>query len=77
MKGHKWQLFVLDLSFIGWAVLAAIPYCAAYFLLNLCISKEWAILVAIPFGLGLLWLIPYIATTNANFYQALTEKENK
>jgi len=54
MKGHKGKLFVLELSFIGWAILAAIP-----------------------FGIGLLWLIPYIATTNANFYQALIGKENK
>ena len=26
MDGHKWECFVLDLSFIGWAILAAIPY---------------------------------------------------
>ena len=26
MKGHKWECFVLDLSFIGWWLLAAIPY---------------------------------------------------
>ena len=26
MHGHKWECFVLDLSFIGWAILAAIPY---------------------------------------------------
>ena len=26
MRGHKWECFVLDLSFIGWAILAAIPY---------------------------------------------------
>ncbi len=26
MKGHKWECFVLDLSFIGWWILAAIPY---------------------------------------------------
>jgi len=26
MKGHKWECFVLELSFIGWALLAAIPY---------------------------------------------------
>jgi len=25
MKGHKWELFVLDLSFIGWALLSMIP----------------------------------------------------
>ena len=26
MTGHKWECFVLDLSFIGWAILAALPY---------------------------------------------------
>ena len=26
MRGHKWQLFVLDLSFIGWFILCGIPY---------------------------------------------------
>ena len=25
MKGHKWELFVLDLSFIGWNFLAMLP----------------------------------------------------
>ena len=25
MKGHKWELFCLDLSFIGWALLGGIP----------------------------------------------------
>ena len=25
MEGHKWELFVLDLSFLGWDILCAIP----------------------------------------------------
>lgn len=25
MEGHKWELFVLDLSFLGWNILCAIP----------------------------------------------------
>ena len=25
-KGFKWELFVLDLSFIGWAILCSLPY---------------------------------------------------
>lgn len=24
MQGHKWELFVLDLSFIGWAILSGL-----------------------------------------------------
>ena len=26
MYGHKWECFVLDLSFLGWQILAALPY---------------------------------------------------
>jgi len=26
MAGHKWECFVLELSFIGWALLAGLPY---------------------------------------------------
>jgi hypothetical protein len=26
MAGHKWELFMLDLSFIGWYLLGLIPY---------------------------------------------------
>ena len=26
MAGHKWEMFVLDLSFIGWLILSSIPY---------------------------------------------------
>ena len=31
-KGHKWRMFVLDLSWIGWGILAAIT-CVGYFFL--------------------------------------------
>ena len=48
MNGHKWELFVLQLSFIGWALLGCIPV-----------------------GIGLLWVIPYIRTTNAEYYRHL------
>lgn len=30
MKGHKWNFFVFGLSFIGWAILAAIPLFIGY-----------------------------------------------
>ena len=45
MDGHKMDLFLLSLSFIGWAILASIT-----------------------FGIGYLWLIPYIYTAYAAFY---------
>ncbi len=34
MKGHKWDLFVLDLSFIGWILLACITFGAGLILLK-------------------------------------------
>ncbi|MCC3375013.1 DUF975 family protein [Cohnella sp. REN36] len=48
MAGHKGRLFVLGLTFIGWAILAAIP-----------------------FGIGYLWLAPYVLTTLAKFHEDL------
>ncbi len=26
MQGHRWELFVLDLSFLGWSMLCAVPF---------------------------------------------------
>ena len=46
MKGHKFDLFWLYLSFIGWGIL--------------CIFT---------LGIGLLWLVPYMQTAVAAFYE--------
>ncbi|MBR4775400.1 MAG: DUF975 family protein [Bacteroidales bacterium] len=46
MRGHKFDLFWLELSFIGWIILG--------------------ILTA---GIGLLWIIPYMQTAIAAFYE--------
>lgn len=48
MNGFKGKLFLLQLSFIGWAILCLFT-----------------------FGIGYLWLVPYIQTATANFYQNL------
>lgn len=48
MEGHKMRLFLLDLSFFGWALLATLT-----------------------FGIGYLWLIPYMYTARAKFYEEL------
>lgn len=50
--GHKWQIFCLYLSFIGWL-----------FLGTLC------------FGIGTLWVIPYINTSMAEVYAQLKGPE--
>ena len=46
MKGHKFDLFYLQLSFIGWAFVSVFTL-----------------------GIGLLWLMPYMMTAQAAFYQ--------
>lgn len=51
MRGHKGELFVLELSFLGWALLSVLTL-----------------------GIGLLWLMPYMAQTEAQFFRKLTAK---
>ncbi|MDD4122386.1 MAG: DUF975 family protein, partial [Eubacteriales bacterium] len=45
MRGNKWKLFCLNLSFIGWAILCVLS-----------------------FGVGFLWLIPYVEVSIIAFY---------
>lgn len=48
MQGHKMDLFLLDLSFIGWVILSCLTL-----------------------GIGFLFLIPYIQSSHAAFYEDL------
>ena len=48
MDGHKMKLFLLDLSFIGWAILCLFT-----------------------FGIGFLFLQPYVQSAHAAFYEDL------
>jgi uncharacterized membrane protein len=54
MKGHKFDMFILHLSFIGWIFLSIFT-----------------------FGIGLLWLLPYMMTAQAAFYQDVKKEFNK
>lgn len=51
MKGHKFDLFFLQLSFIGWIFLSIFTL-----------------------GIGLLWVIPYMMTAQAAFYQDIRKE---
>lgn len=53
MKGHKFDLFYLYLSFLGWILLSMLTL-----------------------GVGLLWVIPYLETTMAAFYQDVKNDYN-
>ncbi len=52
MKGQKWDLFVLQLSFLGWMILASATF----------------------FGLGFLFLDPYMEATYIEFYEQMKMK---
>ncbi len=54
MQGHKMNLFLLELSFIGWLILSLMTL-----------------------GIGLIFLIPYVNTTLAHFYEELKTKTNE
>lgn len=51
-EGHKWDMFVLDLSFLGWQILGALL-----------------------FGIGTVFVYPYIEATYAQLYMALTHQD--
>ena len=51
-KGHKGELFVLDLSFIGWFIVCCFT-----------------------FGLGFLWLSPYMQMSRTEFYNQIATSE--
>jgi uncharacterized membrane protein len=52
MRGHKMELFLLYLSFIGWYLLAGLT-----------------------FGVGMIFLLPYVKTAEANFCVELRGKK--
>lgn len=54
MKGNRGNYFILDLSFIGWALLACLT-----------------------FGIGMLWLLPYMQVSMVCFYERLAKPEVK
>lgn len=54
MKGNRCKYFLLELSFIGWAILAVIP-----------------------FGIGILWLAPYIQIAAICFYERLLKPQTE
>ena len=53
MEGHKWELFCLHFSFIGWAILSSLT-----------------------FGIGFVFLIPYVQTATAEFYLNLKGEDS-
>ncbi|WEV51110.1 DUF975 family protein [Lactobacillus sp. ESL0731] len=78
MAGHKWELFVLDLSFMGWYILLYVVGGLISFGLTALVSVTslsqvfaHAAIVGLCVGIGSLVLTPYIQATKAEFYRNL------
>ena len=61
MKGWKWSLFCLDMSFFGWMLLSALLGMFISYLLPVVITDVLAF-----------WVMPYRRASEANFYDAIT-----
>lgn len=68
MDGNKTKLFLLDLSFLGWSILAVLP---------IIIAGTWIDTLYTPiFGIGVLWLYPYYYSARAAFYEDLKNAQH-
>lgn len=81
MHGHKWRLFKLHLSFIGWGFLVALPPCIVFLPVlfsDAPLSKAIiAMLFAIPLSAGNLFLRPYTEAAQAAFYRSLVPAKDE
>jgi uncharacterized membrane protein len=78
MKGHKWKLFLLGLSFIGWWLLSIVPALGGIIAAGLIgfIINDFTGYTFITIGIigsiwMYLWLVPYYCTSLATFYERL------
>lgn len=67
MQGNKWSLFVLDLSFIGWAIVAALPAALYGGLVHSNVIAG----IVVQF-LPTMLLTTYVQTAEAIFYELAT-----
>ena len=67
MRGKKWELFLLDLSFLGWALLASLPLSFGAALGSLATLIVGALGSAAILG----WLLPYYELSCVGFYEAV------
>ncbi len=67
MKGHKWELFILSLSFIGLVILAILPLLIGMVIVVLMGSTK---LLPI-FSVRLIWLFVYKDTIYRVYYLSI------
>ena len=83
MDGRKGELFVLDFSFLGWAIAFSIPEMILQQFMTVGVFSEFAnvpsiggitpsfVVISLVSTISSIWLIPYRNVTSANFYNAL------
>ncbi len=79
MDGNKFRLFCLELSFIGWELLAALPSILAMPLLFAEAEMGFLIwaAISIPFAfIGQLFIIPYQQAARAAFYREISREKS-
>jgi uncharacterized membrane protein len=70
MRGNKFKYFCLELSFIGWAILAIIPVTALTTALTLSEAPILLVEVLTYIGMvGYIWLTPYMNVSCIGFYE--------
>lgn len=81
MKGNKIRFFLLELSFIGWYILATVPFIIS---LSALIATEGSaitiittVITFILIFVAMLWISPYMKATNACFYDDLIKDDRK
>lgn len=79
MNGNKWRLFCLDISFIGWTLLCAIPPLTVIWLFfnmvvwNGNVDALFWLIPCYPLSFaGFLFLKPYVEVATAAFYRDIT-----
>lgn len=79
MKGNKWRLFCLELSFVGWGLLCTVPASIAILFPFACALDSgnpamllWLIPCCIPFLIAGLFLNAYQEAACAAFYRDIT-----
>ena len=64
MKGHRWEYVVLELSFLGWALLISLA--------STLVAMILPVLGTVVSAVASLWYTPYVMVTQANFYDCIS-----
>lgn len=75
MEGNKFKYFCVQLSFIGWAILCALPTGILDVMIETSVMEVPLFTQTIMFaiaGIGMLWLNPYTSTASAGFYEIIS-----